>query len=290
MHLVFPFGTEYCTWVSCFRCAHFDYSEGERREPCITPAVLPGPVLSANEGARLTTERNDMSEAMGLSGASEAGAVWPLDRALAAVAVARIVPVVSLASVEQAEPLADALIAGGITAVEITLRTPSGVGAIARLADYSALLTVGAGTVVSVAQVDEVIDAGARFVISPGIDEAVVTRCLARGVLPVPGVGTASEVQLADRLGLSAVKVFPAAELGGAGFVRAMRGPFPHMRFLPSGGVTADNVAAYLATPGVFAVSGSWMAPDAAIAAGDWERVAQLAAAATAAIAAPPGE
>lgn len=213
--------------------------------------------------------------------------VEPVDRfeeQLAAIAAARIVPVVSLSSEEQAVPLADALIAGGIQAVEITLRTSSGLGAIARLADYSEHLMVGAGTVVSVKQVDQVIDAGARFVISPGIDAEVVTHSLQRSVLPIPGVGSASDVQLAQKLGLTAVKVFPAAELGGTAFVHAMRGPFPHMRFLPSGGVSAANVADYLATPGIFAVSGSWMAPSDAIAAGDWSRVAALGAEASAAV------
>ncbi|GAA1328367.1 bifunctional 4-hydroxy-2-oxoglutarate aldolase/2-dehydro-3-deoxy-phosphogluconate aldolase [Nonlabens tegetincola] len=209
-------------------------------------------------------------------------------RMLEAVASARLVPVVSLASVEQALPLADALIAGGIAAVEITLRTASGVGAIAALAGYSDRLTVGAGTVVSPEQLDEVADAGAEFVISPGIDEAVVRRSLARGILPIPGVATASEVQLAQRLGLGAVKAFPASLLGGPGFVRAMRGPFPEMRFLPSGGVSLANAAEYLATPGVLAVSGSWMVPDDAVASSDWERIAALGAAAMAALGADP--
>lgn len=218
----------------------------------------------------------DVADGRHLAGANDSAAVF--GEMLSRVAQARVVPVVSLASADDAVPLADALIAGGISAVEITLRTAAGLAGIERLANYSPALTVGAGTVVTPEQAHAVIDAGAEFVISPGIDESVVHACQERGILTIPGVATASEVQLAARLGLTAVKAFPAAQLGGTSFVRAMRGPFPGMRFLPSGGVSLDNLTEYLETPGVLAVSGSWMVQSDTLSAGHWDDVAALSA------------
>lgn len=203
--------------------------------------------------------------------------------AAAALGANRIVPVVVIDDADAAPDLADALAAGGIGCAEITLRTPAGlaaIGAVAGRADF----VVGAGTVLTVEQVDAAADAGARFLVSPGLDDAVIARAAERGIPIVPGVATATEIQRALGRGIRQLKLFPANLVGGLAAVRAFAGPFPDVRFLPSGGVSAGNAAEYLASPSVFAVSGSWMVPAAAIAAGDFEAVRALSAEAVDAI------
>ncbi|MFF2390595.1 bifunctional 4-hydroxy-2-oxoglutarate aldolase/2-dehydro-3-deoxy-phosphogluconate aldolase [Agromyces sp. NPDC058104] len=187
----------------------------------------------------------------------------------------RFVPVIVLDDPGHAVPLAEALVRGGIGCAEITLRTDAGLAAIAAASAIPDFI-VGAGTVLTPDDVDLVVDSGARFVVSPGFAEDVVERARAIGVEVVPGVATASEVQRALRLGLSRLKLFPAGPLGGIAALNALAGPFPDVRFLPSGGVTADNAGEYLASPSVFAVSGSWMATRAMIAAGDFKAIERL--------------
>lgn len=192
----------------------------------------------------------------------------------------RIVPVIVLDHAAAGPDLAAALAAGGIGCAEITLRTDAGAGAIAAIAAAHPGFVVGAGTVLSTDDVDRVVDAGARFMVSPGLDLAVVQRALDRGLTALPGIATATELQRATRLGLDRVKFFPAEPSGGLPAITALSGPFPGVQFLPSGGVSAANAAAYLASPAVFAVSGSWMAPRELIAAGDWDGITRLSAAA----------
>ena len=194
-----------------------------------------------------------------------------------------LVPVVVLDRAEDARPLGEALLAGGITEVEITLRTAAGLDAIAVASQALPELTVGAGSVLTTAHVDQVIDAGARFVVSPGLYAPVVTRCTERGVPALPGVATASEVMTAVNLDLTVVKFFPAGLLGGPAAIRSMSAPFPGLSFLPSGGVGRDNLAGYLALPCVPAVSGSWMVEPALIRAGDWAEITRRSADAIAA-------
>jgi 2-dehydro-3-deoxyphosphogluconate aldolase/(4S)-4-hydroxy-2-oxoglutarate aldolase len=196
----------------------------------------------------------------------------------------RFVPVIVLDDPARAMPLAEALRRGGIGCAEITLRTAAGLDAIAAIRELPDF-TVGAGTVLTPDDVDRVADAGARFVVSPGLAEDVVARALERGLDVVPGVATATEVQRAVRLGLDHLKLFPAGPLGGLGMIGALAGPFPDVRFLPSGGVSAANAADYLASPHVFAVSGSWMATRELIAAGDFAAVERLSRAAVEAVA-----
>jgi 2-dehydro-3-deoxyphosphogluconate aldolase / (4S)-4-hydroxy-2-oxoglutarate aldolase len=196
----------------------------------------------------------------------------------------RIVPVVVIDDATVAPQLARALTDGGIGCAEITLRTPAGLEAI-RAASQVPGFIVGAGTVTTPAQVDSVVDAGAAFLVSPGLDDAVVARAAQRGVPILPGVATATEVQRAIASGLSVLKLFPANLVGGLDAVRAFAGPFPEVRFVPSGGVSDANAREYLASPSVFAVSGSWMVPREAIAAGDLETVSRLSAQAVAALA-----
>ncbi|MCZ4068997.1 bifunctional 4-hydroxy-2-oxoglutarate aldolase/2-dehydro-3-deoxy-phosphogluconate aldolase [Microbacterium sp. H37-C3] len=196
----------------------------------------------------------------------------PLDALIAA----RVVPVVVLHDAATAEPLADALVAGGIRAIEITLRTPAGLDALASLASRDDLI-VGAGTVTSQRELADVRAAGARFAVSPGFDADLVDAARETDVLPVPGIGSATDAQAARRAGLDHVKVYPAGVLGGLPFIRALHGPFPEMRFMPSGGVDQAKAAEYLADPAIFAVSGSWMVPAEAIRAGDFETITTLA-------------
>jgi 2-dehydro-3-deoxyphosphogluconate aldolase/(4S)-4-hydroxy-2-oxoglutarate aldolase len=190
-----------------------------------------------------------------------------------------VVPVVVLDEPGQALPLGEALLAGGIDVVEITLRTDAGVEAIRRLATLPDM-HVGAGSVLVPHQVDQVVEAGARFVVSPGLSVEVVQRCHALGVPPLPGVATASDLMTASALGLDEVKFFPAGLLGGPAAIRALAAPVTRMSFMPSGGVNADNMGDYLAVPAVPAVSGSWMVDPALLRDGRWEEVTARSSAA----------
>ena len=191
-----------------------------------------------------------------------------------------LVPVVVLDRADDAVPLGEALLAGGITGVEITLRTAAGLDAIARAARALPELTVGAGSVLTPGQVDQVVEAGARFVVSPGLHAAVIARCAELSVPALPGIATASELMTAINLGLTEVKFFPAGLLGGPAAIRALSAPFPGVSFLPSGGVGPGNLADYLALPCVPAVSGSWMVEPGLIRAGEWAEITRRSAAA----------
>jgi 2-dehydro-3-deoxyphosphogluconate aldolase/(4S)-4-hydroxy-2-oxoglutarate aldolase len=164
--------------------------------------------------------------------------------------------------------LREALIGGGLPVAEVTLRTPAALDVIRVLAERGDIL-VGAGTVLSPAQVDQAVDAGATFIVSPGLSHAVVERCHERGVLPLPGAVTATEVQAALELGLDTVKFFPAESAGGPRAITALAAPFAGISFIPTGGISAANVDSYLALPSVAAVGGSWMVPRELLRAGD---------------------
>ncbi|WP_043502318.1 bifunctional 4-hydroxy-2-oxoglutarate aldolase/2-dehydro-3-deoxy-phosphogluconate aldolase [Georgenia sp. SUBG003] len=196
---------------------------------------------------------------------------------LAALADTRLVPVVVLDDAAHAAPLAAALVAGGLPVAEVTFRTGAAVDAIEAMAARGDML-VGAGTVLTPAQVDAAVAAGASYVVSPGLSRAVVERCQEHGVLPLPGAVTATEVQAALELGLTAVKFFPAATSGGAAAIKALSAPFAGLRFVPTGGIGPDNLHEYLGVPSVAAVGGSWMVPGDAVRAGDFETVTRLTA------------
>jgi 2-dehydro-3-deoxyphosphogluconate aldolase / (4S)-4-hydroxy-2-oxoglutarate aldolase len=188
-----------------------------------------------------------------------------------------VVPVVVLDDPADAQPLGEALLAGGIDIVEITLRTPAGLDAIRRLAGMQGL-HVGAGSVLVAEQVDQVVDAGARFIVSPGLSRKVVERSRALDVPALPAVATGSELMSAVELGLSEVKFFPAGILGGPAAIEALAAPFPNMSFMPSGGVNPDTMTDYLALPCVPAISGSWMVDPALLRSGLWDEVTSRAA------------
>ena len=196
----------------------------------------------------------------------------------------RLVPVVVLDDAADAAPLAQALVDGGLGVAEVTFRTDAARDAIAAMASRGDVL-VGAGTVLTPEQVDLAVDAGASFVVSPGLSRAVVERCRDRGVPTLPGVVTATEIQAALELGLTTLKFFPARASGGVAALSALAAPFTGVRFVPTGGIGVEDCNDYLALPSVLAVGGSWMVPKAAIRAGEFDTIRDLTSAAVAAVA-----
>jgi 2-dehydro-3-deoxyphosphogluconate aldolase/(4S)-4-hydroxy-2-oxoglutarate aldolase len=196
---------------------------------------------------------------------------------LAAVTAGRILPVIVLEDKASAAPLADALVAGGLRCAEVTFRTAAAEAALKIMANDERLL-VGAGTVVTPGQVDRAVDAGAKFIVSPGFSADVVRRCAALGVPAFPGVATSTEIMAALSEGIEVVKFFPAEQLGGLTMLAALAAPFTTVKFIPTGGITAAHVPAYLAHPRVLAIGGSWMVNPKLIAAGDWAAITRLTA------------
>lgn len=196
---------------------------------------------------------------------------------LKTLSVARLVPVVVLDDAAAADALAGALVAGGLPVAEVTFRTAAAQDCIRVMAARGDIL-VGAGTVLTVTQVDQAVAAGAQFVVSPGLSRAVVERCGEHGVLALPGAVTATEVQAALELGVSTVKFFPAGTSGGPAAIKALAAPFGDVSFVPTGGVGPGNLAQYLAIPAVAAVGGSWMVPRDRVKAGDFDAVTALTA------------
>jgi 2-dehydro-3-deoxyphosphogluconate aldolase/(4S)-4-hydroxy-2-oxoglutarate aldolase len=195
---------------------------------------------------------------------------------LARIAEHRLVPVVQIRSAEQAVPLADALLEGGLPCVEITFRTDAAAAAISAIARDRPEVTVGAGTVLSPPQVDAAVHAGARFIVSPGTNPEVVARCAALEVRAIPGVCTPTEIESALGHGLSVLKFFPASVMGGPSMLKAFAGPYRDVRFIPTGGIDASNAAEYLALPNVLAVAGTWMVKADLLERGELGAVADL--------------
>jgi 2-dehydro-3-deoxyphosphogluconate aldolase / (4S)-4-hydroxy-2-oxoglutarate aldolase len=200
-----------------------------------------------------------------------------------------VVPVVVLDDAARAVPLARALAAGGIHVMELTLRTPSALAAIERVAAEIPEVLVGAGTVTTAEQVEAARSAGASFLVLPGSPAELVDAALDSGLPVLPGASTVTEMMALAERGLDAVKFFPAAASGGVPFLASVAGPLPGLRFCPTGGVTPADAADYLTLPNVFCVGGSWLTPKAAVAAADWSTVTELARAATALRPGPSG-
>jgi 2-dehydro-3-deoxyphosphogluconate aldolase/(4S)-4-hydroxy-2-oxoglutarate aldolase len=198
---------------------------------------------------------------------------------LAELARARVLPVVAVEDPAVVGELCAALLDGGIGCVEVTFRTAAAAEALARAAEVDGML-VGAGTVLTAEQARIARDAGAAFAVAPGTDDRVVAACGELGLPFFPGVATPSELGHALRLGRTTVKVFPAAQLGGPGFLNAVSATFPDARFIPTGGVDAGSLASYLAVPSVLACGGSWIADRKLIAERDFREVAARARAA----------
>lgn len=199
---------------------------------------------------------------------------------------ARIMPVVTIETADQAIPLAHALLEGGLAAIEVTLRTPAGLPGIEAIARHVPQMAVGAGTVLSPGDLHAVAGAGASFALSPGSTPDLLAAAKASPIPFVPGVATASEVMAVLAAGMTTMKLFPASIVGGVPMLRALAGPLSEARFCPTGGVSLDNAAAYLAEPNVLCVGGTWIAPLDLIRAGNW---AEITARAAAAVSALPG-
>ncbi|MGY4976125.1 bifunctional 4-hydroxy-2-oxoglutarate aldolase/2-dehydro-3-deoxy-phosphogluconate aldolase [Streptomyces sp. 900105755] len=191
--------------------------------------------------------------------------------------LAPVVPVVVIEDAAAAVPLARALVEGGLPVIEVTLRTPAALDAIRAVAAAVPDAVVGAGTVLTPEQVTECVAAGARFLVSPGWTDGLLAAMAASGVPYLPGVSTASEVVALLERGVREMKFFPAQAAGGTAYLRSLAGPLPRARFCPTGGIGPDNAREYLALPNVGCVGGTWMVPADAVAAGDWDRVRELA-------------
>lgn len=191
--------------------------------------------------------------------------------------LAPVLPVVVVDDAADAVPLARALVAGGLPAIEVTLRTPAALEAIRAVADAVPDAVVGAGTVLTPAQVEACVEAGARFLVSPGWTETLLAAMTAAGVPFLPGVSTASEVVALLERGVREMKFFPAEAAGGTAYLKSLAGPLSGARFCPTGGIGPGTAPEYLALPNVGCVGGSWMIPADAVAAGDWARVERLA-------------
>lgn len=197
---------------------------------------------------------------------------------------ARILPVITIGSEEQILPLADALAAGGLRTLEITLRSAHGLTAIRRLREERPELCIGAGTVLDHRMMDQVEAAGAQFVVTPGASREVLEAGVQCAVPVLPGIATATEIMEGYALGYRRFKLFPAEVCGGIAALKAFGGPFADVRFCPTGGVNAGNAAQYLALANVMCVGGTWMIDAASLAGGDWARIRQATADALAAL------
>ncbi|WP_322470412.1 bifunctional 4-hydroxy-2-oxoglutarate aldolase/2-dehydro-3-deoxy-phosphogluconate aldolase [Hydrogenophaga sp. SNF1] len=194
----------------------------------------------------------------------------------------RVVPVIVLSDARQAVPLAHALLDGGIDVMEITLRSDVALDAIEAVARALPQMHLGAGTVTRPSDVPRVIDAGARFALSPGCTDALVDAMRATGLPLIPGVMTPGEVMRARDQGFTLMKLFPAQQAGGIGMLKALGAPLPDVRFCPTGGVAPENLRDFLALPNVAMAGGSWLTPADALRDGDWARITRLAREATA--------
>ena len=186
-----------------------------------------------------------------------------------------IVPVVVIEDAKQALPLAEALCAGGLPCAEVTFRTAAARDAIREMKKKENML-VGAGTVLTTDQVDEAVDAGAEFIVSPGFNRKVVRHCREKGIPVIPGVCTPTEVEMALEEGLEVVKFFPAEAAGGIAMIKAMSAPYGSVRFMPTGGITMENLADYLSCNKVIACGGSFMVSKKLIAENQFEKIEEL--------------
>lgn len=188
-----------------------------------------------------------------------------------------VIPVIVLQRVQDAVPLAEALLAGGVKVLEVTLRTAVALQCIEAIAKALPEAVIGAGTVRSAADAQAALDAGSRFAVSPGYTAVVGQACRQLGLPLLPGVATASEVMAASADGLGFLKFFPAVQAGGLAMLKALAGPFPDIVFCPTGGISFETAPQFLALGNVKVCGGSWLTPADAVGAGDWARITRLA-------------
>lgn len=188
-----------------------------------------------------------------------------------------VMPVLRIGRLADAVPLARALVSGGLPAIEITLRTPDAIDAIRLVASEVPGAIVGAGTILSPRHYDQAVDAGAKFIVSPGTTQELLDTANDSPIPFLPGAVTPSEIMSLKEEGFSILKFFPAEQAGGAPFLKALASPLAGMRFCPTGGISAKNADDYLSLSNVICVGGSWVAPDELVAAGEWDRITRLA-------------
>ena len=187
-----------------------------------------------------------------------------------------IVPVVVLNDSKDAEPLADALCEGGLACAEVTFRTEAAAESIKIMSEKHPEMLVGAGTVLTIEQVDEAVAAGAKFIVSPGLNPEIVKYCLDKNIAITPGVVTPSEMEKAIELGLNIVKFFPAEPSGGLSMIKAVSAPYTMLKFMPTGGINPGNVKEYLKSDKIFACGGSWMVKGDLVDAGNFDKIKEL--------------
>ena len=196
--------------------------------------------------------------------------------------VSPVIPVVTIDDAQDAVPLARALVDGGVKTIELTLRTDSALTSLKLIAQEVPDILVGAGTILTPGQADAAVQAGATFLVSPGVTPALLAHMLSLDVPVLPGVATVGEVMAVLEAGLDAMKFFPAGPAGGPSYLAAIGAPLPHVQFCPTGGISLATAPDYLRLPNVACVGGSWLTPADAVAAKDWARITSLASGAAA--------
>ena len=210
------------------------------------------------------------------------------ERLDAILAQGRLIAVLMIEDAERAVPLARALLAGGVRTLEVTFRTAAACEAIRRIVREVPRAIVGVGTIRSPDDVHRAIDLGVQFGVSPGTTPKIYAACAAANLPLLPGAVTASEILMALDNGCEVIKFFPAVPAGGIPAINALRGPFPTLRFCPTGGINAGNLADWLRVPGVVAIGGSWLAPEDKVRVGDWTGISEIARRSVAQHATPP--
>jgi 2-dehydro-3-deoxyphosphogluconate aldolase/(4S)-4-hydroxy-2-oxoglutarate aldolase len=191
--------------------------------------------------------------------------------------VSPVIPVVTIVDPQHAVPVARALVEGGVGIIELTLRTDSALESLKRIANEVPDILVGAGTILTPAQADDAVSAGAQFLVSPGVTPSLLDHMLQLDIPVLPGVATVGEVMAVLERGLTAMKFFPAGPAGGPGYLAAIGAPVPAVQFCPTGGISLSSAPEYLALPNVTCVGGSWLTPRSAVEDEDWQQITRLA-------------
>ena len=199
-----------------------------------------------------------------------------MNKVLEEISKIGIVPVIALDHVEDAAPLAKALIDGGLPCAEVTFRTAAAEESIRIMSEQFPEMLVGAGTVLTTEQVDRAVNAGAKFIVSPGLNPRIVKYCVEKGILITPGCTNPSDIEQALENGLEVVKFFPAEPAGGLKMIKAMAAPYVGVKFMPTGGINAENVKDYLKYDRIIACGGSWMVSGALVKEGNFEKITEL--------------
>lgn len=199
-----------------------------------------------------------------------------MDKIFEQISRIKVIPVIVIEDAMDAVPLAQALCAGGLPCGEVTFRTDAAVEGIRKIHEKFPQMLIGAGTVLTKTQVDQAMDAGASFIVSPGFDPEVVDYCISQNIPVIPGCMTPTEITMAVKVGLSVVKFFPAQPAGGIAMLKALAAPYPQLKFMPTGGIGPQNLKDYLSFSKVIACGGSWMVKESLVKSGDFDKICEL--------------